>query len=102
MTLRPEDIPLILHQISNLAQPVGYHIEKLSELKSDDPVFNQAMQALPARLEALNRTVERLRILSRPVELDRTRINLCALLKSVWNEVAGMPEFNLIAMNWDM
>jgi C4-dicarboxylate-specific signal transduction histidine kinase len=102
MPLDPKDLPLILHQLGNLAQPVGYHIDKLCELKSDDPVFNQAIQALPARLNALNRTLERLRILSKPLELEHARVNLDSLLKSVWNEVAGMPEFKAVAIKWEV
>lgn len=102
MPIDTNDLHLVLHQLGNLVQPIGYHVEKLAELKSNDPVFNTAMQSLPSRLNALNRTLDRLRILAKPVELDRARVKLAPLLKSVWNEVAAMPEFKSIAMKWDV
>ncbi|HLX63828.1 MAG TPA: ATP-binding protein [Planctomycetota bacterium] len=95
------DLRLILHQIGNLAQPIAYHVEKLAEIRSDDPTFNAAMKALPERMAVFNRTIDRLRILAKPVELELGRVDLCALLKSVWNDVSNEKPFKSIKVKWN-
>src|SRR5436309_1019205 len=91
------DLRLILHQLGNLAQPLTYHVEKLGELKTNDPSFNSAMAVLPGRLAALNATIDRLRILAKPIEPDVGRVDVCALLKSVGNEISNDGRFKNVA-----
>src|SRR5882724_9560614 len=95
--MQSTDLRLILHQLGNLAQPLTYHVEKLGELKTNDPSFNSAMAVLPGRLAALNGTIDRLRILAKPVEPDLGRVDLCALLKSVGNEISNEHRFKSVA-----
>ena len=86
-----ETIASINHEIKNVMQPIRFQVESLKELKINDPEFILCMEILPNRLNALDRLLNDLRDLARPLELRKMSVNVSKVLDSVFSEVKRLP-----------
>ena len=99
--LKPGDLSLILHQFNNILQPICYRAEQLGDLRVDNPIVKDISATLNERLASFNRTIERLRILAKPVVIQNGWVNLFALLKSVWSDISSEHDMQPIASRID-
>ena len=86
-----ETIASINHEIKNVVQPIRFQVETLKELHIDNSDFARCMSILPNRLNALDRLLNDLRDLARPLELRKMSIDVNNVLESVFRELKAMP-----------
>jgi nitrogen-specific signal transduction histidine kinase len=82
-----EAIAAINHELKNILQPIKYQINKLSATSSDDPIVRHVAQVVPERIQALDRLLQNLKDLARPIDLTLQEVNLQDLAESVWRDV---------------
>lgn len=86
-----ETVASINHEIKNVLQPIRFQVETLTELQIDDPHFKRCMEILPNRMTALDRLLNDLRDLARPLELRKLDIDFEAMAESVIRDVKALP-----------
>ena len=86
-----EAIASINHELRNVLQPIQYQIKKLVNIQTDDPVIKRIADVVPERARALDKLLQNLKDLARPITLDVRRIDLRELSESVWRDIADSP-----------
>jgi len=92
-----ETIASINHEIKNVVQPIRFQVETLQELQIDNSAFVRCMSILPNRLTALDRLLNDLRDLARPLELRKLNVDIGAVTESVLREVKCLPTVSSVA-----
>ena len=80
------------HEIGNAIDPIGYQIEDLSKEKIEHPAVQKALPLMRERMGAVERLLDALRDVSRPIQLKPERINLPRFLNSVLLDAKDLPQ----------
>ena len=80
------------HEIGNAIDPLGYLIEDLSKERIEHPAVQKALPLMRERMGAVERLLDALRDVSRPIQLKPERINLPRFLNSVLLDAKDLPQ----------
>lgn len=84
-------ISSINHEVKNILQPMRYQVGKMARAAQQDTEIKKSVEVVLNRANALDKLLENLKDLSRPIELAKRKIPVGSLIQSAMMDIKELP-----------
>lgn len=95
-------IASINHEVKNILQPMRYQVGKMARAAQQDAEIKKSVEVVLNRANALDKLLENLKDLSRPIELSRRKISVGSLVQSTMMDIRELPAAGRVEFTFDV